>query len=387
MKYSTSIPAYLWRNALRRWFENPASPATKFLVPFLFGLLAMMIFGLLRGVEAELKEQLGRSDLRSVTISEFISPGQASSRYYSALENPSPWAEYCESSELLLQAPISASSRFFPRLPVLGYINPPSFVQLPETAPGEPRPALILSERDFPKSILAQKDYIEVSEGYRIPAQLASMPKQLDMIYQTQGIALVPVEMLEMALVQAHTRLQILVPRSDLSTKKLETLIRNHAAADDNDLQIFSAQAVLEQLGQISRRQELARALLGFGIAVILSLILGSLSLLEFRQELYLFALLRSFGVHPGNLLLHYLLETTLITFSGGLAALLAAYQFIPLLINRQGDAPQLTVPFSINAVDFSDIAILIVALIAGILLSALPIIFGIRKPAGLLLP
>lgn len=382
-----SIPAYLWRNTLRRWLENPASPATKFLVPFLFGLLALLVLGLLRGVEAELNNQLARSDLRSISVSEFVTAEEAENRYYAALEHRSQWADWCKSNDLLLQAPLSASSSFFERMPVIAYIEPPSFIPLPESKPGGPRPALILSSLPYTENFAAKGDFIEVAEAYRIPAELAPMPSEFATVFQTKAIALVPAEMLELALTRAHTRLQILIPRDDVSPQRLESLIRMHAEAEDNDLRIFSAQAILEQLDQITRRQELARVLLGLGIAIILSLILGSLSLLEFRQEIYLFALLRSFGVRRINLFIHYLLETTLVTFSGGLAAIWVARQIIPYLISRQEGATKLTLPFSIDAVSASDFAILGIALLAGVVLSALPLLPGLRRPAGLMLP
>lgn len=387
MTFSTSIPAYLWRNSLRRWIENPASPLTKFLVPFLFGLLALLVFGLMRGVEAELQAQLKRADLRAVHISEFVRPEDAKNRYYHALESPAPWSEWCESSDLFLQAAITGSSRFFERMPLVGYLDPPDFIRMPETSAGEPRPVLILTNRAFPQKILDQADFVEVAESYRLPARLAPMPPQFASVFQTQAVALVPAEMLELPLANYHTRLQILVPRSGISPQRLESMIRTFSKAENQDLRIYSSQAVLAHLEQFNRRQELARVLLGLGIAVILSLVLGSLSLLEFRQELYLFALLRSFGVRPVYLWIHYLMETALITYSGGAAAYWIASGPLAALIESYQTGDRLQVPLSMDLVGQSDLLMIAYALTAGVLLSALPLIPGLRKPAGLTLP
>lgn len=387
MTFSTSIPAYLWRNSLRRWIENPASPLTKFLVPFLFGLLALLVFGLMRGVEAELQAQLQRADLRAIHISEAVMSGEARNRYYQALDSPAPWREWCETSDLFLQAPISSSSRFFERMPLIGYIDTPSFISLPETTAGEPRPVLILTSRSLSQMILDQDDYVEVAQEYRLPARLASMPPQFASIFQTPAVALVPAEMLELPLTKYHTRLQILIPKLGISPQRLESMIRTFSEAENHDLRIYSSQAVLTHLEEFNRRQKLARVLLGLGIAVILSLVLGSLSLLEFRQELYLFALLRSFGVRPAYLWIHYLMETALITYLGGVAAYWIAREPLAALIGRYQSDDRLQVPLSMNLIGQSDLSMIGFALTAGILLSALPLIPGLRKPVGLSLP
>jgi ABC-type antimicrobial peptide transport system permease subunit len=387
MIYSTSIPAYLWHNTIRRWLENPSSPATKLLVPFLFGILALTVFGLLRGIEAELQEQLARSDLRSITITEFVSQDEAENRYHVAMEFPFPWSDWCESSDLLLQAPLSASSRFFERMPVIGYITKPSFISITQKAPGEAREAVILTSQIFPEKIHTEGDIVTISNNYNINAKILPLPTQFANIFQSKAILLVPAEMLEVALVSSHTRLQILNPLPNVSPTYLESLIRLYAAAEDKDYQLYSAQKILTEIDNIARRQELARIILAFGFALIMSLILGSLSLLEFRQELYLFALLRSFGVKPINLFIHYILETLLITLSGFMAALWISHKLIPSILEKQKQTTQLSIPFSMESINQSDLYILLISLVAGVFISSLPILPGLRKPAGLLLP
>ncbi|TAE77575.1 MAG: FtsX-like permease family protein [Verrucomicrobia bacterium] len=387
MTSSTSIPAYLWHNSLRRWIENPASPLTKFLVPFLFGLLAFLVFGLMRGIEAELRAQLSRSDLRAIHVSESVRPSEATDRYYQALESPAPWSAWCQSNDLFLQAPITGKSRFFENMPIIGYLEPPSFVLLPPTRSGAPRPAIILTNRSLPQKILDQDDHITINESYRLPARLAVIPSQLANVFQTEAVALIPAEMLEAPLTRFHTRLQVLVPRTETSTSMLEAKIRKFAEAENLDVRVYSSQGILAQLEKFNHQQELIRLILGLGIAVILSLVLGSLSLLEFRQELYLCALLRSFGVRPASLWIHYLMETALITYLGGLTAYWFARGPLETIIGSYHSGDRLQIPFSMNLVGPSDLSIIGSALTAGILLSALPLVRGLRKPAGLALP
>lgn len=387
MTSTTSIPAYLWRNTLKRWLENPAAPATKFLVPFLFGVVAITVSGLLRGVERELESQLARADLRALRTSEFVGQEQAAASYHAALEIGSPWKSFCEQSDLILQAPLTGTTRILNRLPVLAYVQPPSFVELPASEPGDPRPSLILGSSQLPNDMFDKADYIKLGELAHLPATFIRMPAQLESIYQAQAIALVPAELLEPALTRSHTRLQLLVPHKDLSTRDLENMLRAHARNDEQDLRVFSSLGVIDELNRMTQRQQFARILLGIGIAAVMSLILGSLTFLEFRQELYLIALLRSFGIKASNLFFHYLAETAVIAFPGGLAAYFAVSRLVPALLGNVGQNPDLRIPFSIANAASADLAYLFSAMAVGVILSTIPLLPGLRKPAGLFLP
>jgi len=112
--------------------------------------------------------------------------------------------------------------------------------------------------------------------------------------------------------------------------------------------------------------------------------------LLEFRQELYLFALLRSLGVHRTQLLAHYFVETIFLTFAGGFTALWCGQNVLPGFINNSSSQLQKVdqgFHLSLAAATTEDLLVIGTAILCGVILSALPFIFGLRKEPGLMLP
>ncbi|MGE9267797.1 MAG: hypothetical protein ACQKBY_06840 [Verrucomicrobiales bacterium] len=382
MRSLISIPAYLLKNTLHRWLENPASPATKVLVPFLFAALGLFFFGLLHQVENRLSAQLNRADLRAIRAEEVLFSDAAKERLALGTNESALWADYCESYHAFQQAPLLAALGNTRRLPVLSYDVPPPFFSVPETAPGEDRPILLLTNRKPP----GQHVTLEVIDQ-KIAALTAPLDPLLEKSYQKPAIAVFPIEFLELPLQRGFTQIQILVPRADLSTAELARLLANHAQAENRSLRVETSLDVIQGLDRLLTQQQQARFAIGTLLTLIVSLTLGSLSLLEFRQESYLIALMRSFGIRPLNLLTHYLLETSLLTFSG----IFLAY----LLYQKTAQSPaglkipylSHTLPELLGQVSPADLNALLIAAGIGVLLSAFPIALGLRKQPGLLLP
>ncbi|GEM_PF-1425524 len=378
------IPAYLLRNSLHRWLENPASPTTKFLIPFLFGLLGLMVFGLMRGIETELENQLTHGDLRTLQTSEYITAEDAATRYYEAMEESSIWEPYCSRIDLFFQLPIVASSGSLLKIPVLAYTETPSFLDIPAPPAGEARHVILF----VAKNSKNQSELLNI-QNYQLSVKVLPMPEKLQQIYRINAMAFVPAEMMEVPLLISHTQIQILEPKAEISTRDLETLILNYSEAERCNIRIQSSGAIIERLNQFITQQKYVRIILGGSIAVILSLVLGSLSLLEFRQELYLFALLQSLGVRRIQLIVHYLLETILITFAGGLSALLCSQYITSTLLNKSptimGKSGQ-SISLDIATIASVDLVTIAGSILTGVALSSLPFILGLRKQPGLML-
>lgn len=377
-----SIPAYLLKNTLHRWLENFASPATKGLVPFLFSLLGLLVLGILQQVESRLNEQLNRKEVRSIRTYENVRSQQAKLRVASGLSEAHLWQEHCESYEAFQQAPVLASMPGYERIPVLTYNDPPSFFPVHETPPGEPRAALLLTSFGKPGSLRT----IEILE-HEFQVTVAELPEALGAQLQAPSIAVFPFEYIRPLLNGGFAQIQILTPKPEIPTERLEALIRAHADAEGRNLRIDTMQEIIDGLKLLLSQQKQARFAIGVFITIILSLILGSLSLLEFRQEGYLIALLRSFGIRPLMLLGHYILETFFLTFCGVLLAILAYLKLGPTIVAKLSESLDFESAAFLGQPSAADYQALFLAAGLGVLISAVPIAFGLRKQPGLLLP
>lgn len=382
MRSLISIPAYLLKNTLHRWFENPGSPATKLLVPFLFAAMGLFFFGLLQNIEAKLSAQLARAELRAIRTQEVLFSDAASARLANGTDESFLWEDYCESYDAFQQVPLLAVVGNQRRIPVLSYDRPPSFFNIPDDKPGESRPILLLTNQNSP----GQSITIDVID-HPVQATTARLPDSLADAFQVPAIAVFPIEFLASVMQRGYTEIQVLIPNKDITTAELEALIRTHAQAEDRSITIQTSLSIIAGLDQLLSQQQKARLLIGAMLTLILSLTLGSLSLLEFRQESYLIALLRSFGIRPVNLFVHYLLETSILTFSGIYLAIYLYTHHAQKILEKANPLLSQSGSDLIGHPSSSDYRALLLAAGLGVIISAIPIALGLRKQPGLLLP
>jgi hypothetical protein len=380
----TSIPGYLLKNTLRRWLENPASPITKLLIPFLFAVLSLLVFGIFQHLEQQIRAQLERDDLRMIRTQESIYGHEAAQRVAQGTNDEHFWGRYCHSFTSLQQTPLVGRTRLYKQVPVLAYDKElPSMIEA-STPPNEARPIVLLSNHPHPSG----NDYAVILDT-QFDVQTQPIPKLLSDAYPRPAILLIPAEIIEPVLERGFTHIQLLQPKPDVSPERLVDLLRTHAYAEKRDVLVYNSLSLIEQLNQLLSNQQGARLLIALVVFLILSLTLAALSLLEFRQESYLFALLRSFGVRSFSLLLHYLVETSVLTFGGIAAAMMFCRHTLPGLVTQHSQlmGGQMAVNAAMAQPSTADYRILFLAAGLGILFSAIPVALGLRKPAGLYLP
>ncbi|MGJ8726128.1 MAG: hypothetical protein ACSHYB_16350 [Roseibacillus sp.] len=377
------IPAYLFKNSIHRWFENIASPATKLLIPFLLALFGLIVFGFLRGLEGQLKEQLEQADLRTILTAESIRGADAPRRIQELESEERLWSEFCERFESFDQVPLSGATRNLDRLPVLAYSGPLSFIDMPAMVPGEPEEVFLLATGT------RWSERVDVLiKGYEISAKVLPLPEMFDEYYQKQAVVLVPRSLVEPVMLEGFTHIQILVPEKTVTTARLEGLVRAQARLEDRQLRVDSSVEVLNRLEKLLSGQRLVRLALAGALALILSLILGALALLEFRHEAYILALLRSFGVRAWVLAVHFFIENLFLTV-GGLALGWLVFvrmgaKLLPGL--SEGLAPGMGAPELAVVPVQEDVKILLLASVLGVVLAVIPVLWGLRKRPGLIL-
>ena len=378
------IPAYLLRNSIHRWFENVASPATKLLIPFLLTLFGLTIFGSLRGLEKQLSMQLEGSDIRTIRSFETIYEREAAARIEVLGNDRLLWEPFCESYESFQQMPFSGEGGGFDRLPIIVYQDSLSVVENMNLAPvGEPDEVFLLVDGN-PWERRADV----IVRGYSLSAKVLSLPEVFKDFYQKPAVILLPRSIAEPAMVEGFTQVQILLPKKEVGTERLEELFRTYALLEDRQVKIDSSIGILEKLRKLLSGQKLVRLALGVAFALILSLILGALALLEFRQEAYLLALMRSFGVRAFVLAWHFFMENLFLALSGVFLAELLFRKFGFLLYEyflKQNSAIDLAAPVAL-APSREDVQVLALAAILGVIFANVPVIWGLRKRPGLIL-
>jgi hypothetical protein len=148
-------------------------------------------------------------------------------------------------------------------------------------------------------------------------------------------------------------------------------------------VEVKSAEMLKQRLNQMEQQQGVLRLWLAGILGSALALIYGVLSILEFRQSMYVSALLRSFGVSPGMLGLRTVVENALIVNVVTLSVIVLLY------LNHN------SIFKALNVKGFSQVGELywggetmwiVVAANVGIVISSLPVFWALRKPVGSIL-
>lgn len=153
---------------------------------------------------------------------------------------------------------------------------------------------------------------------------------------------------------------------------------------ENRGVRVISSLSILEGLEQIRVIQNYIRIAIISSCGIILAIILGTIAWLEYRQEAYLLALLRSFGTPRIILLTHAFFENLLLITIGIVSAF---YIWKPIYKLLQTKIPDMNLsPAHSLSLNSTDAAIILSAGLIGVLIAMIPIAVGLRKPAGLIL-
>lgn len=147
--------------------------------------------------------------------------------------------------------------------------------------------------------------------------------------------------------------------------------------------QVQSALPLVRELERLQARQAQWRRALAGGLGLAIALVFGAVAVLEFRQNLFVGALLRSLGAPGKFLYLRQWLENALITNVTAAIVIGLISMFHKELFGALG--------FSGAVLDLKhgspywgmEVALIFICVNAGAFLSSLPVAVGLRRPVG----
>lgn len=380
MKSWTLIPFYLWKNTFRRWLEYPVSPCSKILIPALLGFLAVIVLALFAEIERELRNQLARNSVYSVFVTEFVQKDMAPTVLRRTYEEELMWTERYGSAAIknVRQPLASATVNFSDPIPVIAFTaSLTEFV----SGGGENPPTVWLLSDDATKS--GQIEEISIS-GKRTVAEVRKIPSWISKGLSMQRVVAIPIVMIEPYLLNGFMNHTVAELDSYEQLEKYVREVRAFYRAEGRNVKIVSALEILQNLEQINRIQAVVRSLIVLGCGIILALTLGSVAWLEYRQESYLLALLKSFGT-PSSILLFHMFFENLILVMGGIFIVKLTWAPLYAIAGTKLQTIGLQAT-ELPPVASGDFGVIFLAGFVGVLFAMLPVAFGLRKPAGLIL-
>ena len=153
--------------------------------------------------------------------------------------------------------------------------------------------------------------------NYRSEASARPPSADMDLLLTGRDSLVGGVERLSAVLAAGFTKSTILHADSIEDVQKAHDIVDAMARAEGKRMVIQSNLRILRELEKVRAIQAESLIWVTLGSSLILGLVFGSLSWMEFREERYLLSLIRSFGVGRWNLLIHSLFENCILAVAG----------------------------------------------------------------------
>ena len=370
MSWLIFVHLYLVRSSLRRWLEQPLSVLSKLLISALTGAISLFVILGIQELGRQLEKRLSDRTALIAVVGEIFPTEDALERLEQLDLEGTPWKNFSSDVDVYLQGGGTAQVKNFGKIPIYGIEKMESlglvddFFIVSANLPVGKVFEFTIGENTSEAAVIAgNEDIAFLSKGRNV---LIGSNERLGLLF-TRGFS-------ETTLLKA---------KSIDELRKAESISNTLQQVEDRDVFFSSNLRLLSEIEKISVIQNQALSIVSLGSSIVLGLIFGSLAWMEFREEQYLLALLRSFGVEKTSLILHSMLENCVVAVVGVLIGFVVLRVSAGALDLRSLNVEWIATDRSV----FQREAVLLVCGAAfGGVLSIIPVAIGLRKPLGLVL-
>ena len=356
MKSLILISLYLFKDTLHRWKERPASPLSRVLVAFFLSLCALSFLANYVLSSKMLHEEIRKNGADLITVFDTVREGEASKR--SLLQHELPLLHDCDVLAL------KDSCAFLADLE----LEEQSIVLLfnPGRSPLHPGPCAV-SIGDFDFSLNA-----------------SPLPENhlLGKLYPS-GVILAPEGAFNFELDSLMSNYRYVIRVHEMTAANIQSIEEtlNNIVRYDGSMTIVQTHVgLLKRLEVLMSNQMECRMGFSIGIAVIVGILLTALASMEFRQNEYVYTLMKSFGVRPLLLILTFIVENIFligISFAGAVWAFMKTQKIVLGEFFKLGDTV-------LTYADIrQDLWLLGISLLGCVLFSSIPVVFSAYRPIG----
>ena len=379
MRSSTLIASYLWKDTWKRWFEQPSSPLARLFVTGLLALVATVILVSFHLLERSIRERLERFGLNTIVVRETVtSDSRELTIFTDAADRLAPLSEHGQKLRVR-QLFVRGATEWQDAVLVLTY-GPESFDHLIEFLSPE-TPAILFSE-DLPPDVL-----VRVNVSRHSTLAVTRRPDGWLRPLITEDMLLVPQGTWPDEERMGFIDTMIFQRNADAIPIARLVSAMNAFYAMDRDRrsppQVQSALPMIRELEQLKERQVRWRNLLAAILGLAVSLVYGSIAVLEFRQNLFVSALLRSFGAPPRFLFWRHLVENSLLANLAAIAAVALMALLHTTIFGTLGFAKPVLDFSGGNPYTSAEVLSILIWVNVGAFLSSIPILIGLRTPVG----
>lgn len=370
---------YLAKDTIHRWSSRLSSPVARVLVVFFLTLCALCFLGTYvistnvihdrireQGgdlIHAMLHNKSGDTQFYIPTHSEFKRETGADSIALRTIG----YAQTKNDKQLALYTyHFNRSAQLYPLLAENGA---PTYLHTKETkSPGH----------------LVDITFGRHEEPYTIPVRTIPEGHLLNKLLSRGGIV-IPPDMVEKIMPNSQGGMyQLLLKVPDLQSSndltKVEAYVKKFFKLEGVECYINSAVRLLRQLDLILSNQMQCRAIFCLGIVIIVGILLTALAGMEYRQNEYIYTLMKSFGIHPFMLVLNFIVENLLLVGFSFAAAIFSFMHIQHLIVDQFFKLGKYQLDLSGI---MPEIKLISISLALCVLISSLPIMVAAHRSVG----
>ena len=326
---------YLAKDTVHRWFTRASSPLARVLVVFFLSLCALFFLGSYVISAKAIRDKI-RSRGGDLVAAFFVIPENTGTP---CLPSRAETLQLlgADSIDIIPVGSATAGERNHVQMITYNFRRAAQFMPLLSPSGG---PTLLYPEDNAPLPP-GPVDVKTMGQQGGFTAMVRHLPSDhLLMRLQQNGALLVPPHMVEHMLTGSNTRYE----RMLLQVKELENAESLHRVSrflnrlkrlEKLEGNVSSAAPLLEEMDIILGNQTQCRAAFCLGIVVIVGILLTALAGMEYRQNEFIYTLMKSFGIHPILLVGSFIVEN-LVLVSISFAAAVTTFMYSQKIIVTQ---------------------------------------------------
>lgn len=360
MKSSNWIATYLLKDALCRLWENKLATLARLFVAALLGFASLVVMAGVATESQNVKERVEALGARTILVRSTGVSNWVHEAGMIALQEPG-----APGGILLKRHLVSAVYNKRWDIPVYTY---------------QPKSANILPHSPSRDGIFSVTNGTKASLFHLLDHELVAQPIPAHPPLKPLGrekALLLPEGLIPEIDHIPFKSIYLVEAGSDEDLLQLQTQLEKHFQGSPGPAPtVESAQALLQLLHDLESRRNSWRILLSTLSGGTLALVFGAVSLFMYRENLYVYTLVKSFGLEPRWIFLAVLMENLSIALAGGAIGLVAALPSAHHLYASLGMGSEILFPRE-------DIPLLAVSLVASAILASLPVLKALQQPVG----
>jgi hypothetical protein len=377
MKSWILIGSYLWKDTWSRWWEQPSTVLARIFVGVMLVSVATVILIAFTMLERGLKGRLEAFGLNTLIVRETVNPGDAVLALNTRSGDRFAMLEASGEETRLRQLYLRGRTEYGQDLLVMTYAPDASAFMGPWLTRDTP---LVCLSDALPQGTLV-KVTLGRQSGYAAVHSPGALPRSLGsphILLAPQGWAM-DTERL------GYVDTVIFQRREDAwpMQRFVEAINALYVLDGKTPPQMQTPLALVRELENLQGRQKQWRQILAAILGATVALVFGAIAILEFRQNLYVGALLRSFGTPSSFLYFRQWLENAFLANLAAAAAIAVIYMLHTKIFGTLG-FPRSTLSLAQHNPYLSkEILLVLLCVNVGAFLSSLPVALGLRKPVG----